>query len=214
MRQIVEKKVTLHTYNKKMASKTREKLIEVARQLFAHKGVAHTTMNDIANASSKGRRTIYTYFKSKKEIYNAVLEQESERLVNSLRELVSLDEPIEKRLGMFLHKRLNRYLTPSPTASFKSWISFDNRRLAKIRAMARDKENEMLRALLAEGCEKGVFDKERCDLVVGFMSLAVSSEDVHVLEIDSLSDRQKAFDNFVEFVVTSLMTKENKRSSD
>lgn len=39
-----------------MASKTREKLIEVARQLFAHKGIENTTMSDIATASEKGRR--------------------------------------------------------------------------------------------------------------------------------------------------------------
>ena len=43
-----------------MAIKTREKLIEVARQLFARKGIENTTMNDIANASEKGRRTNYT----------------------------------------------------------------------------------------------------------------------------------------------------------
>ena len=51
-----------------MVTKTRDKLIEVARQLFVHKGIENTTMNDIANASDKGRRTIYTYFKNKKEI--------------------------------------------------------------------------------------------------------------------------------------------------
>ena len=33
-----------------MVIKTRDKLIEVARQLFANKGVENTTMNDIANA--------------------------------------------------------------------------------------------------------------------------------------------------------------------
>lgn len=76
-----------------MASKTREKLIEVARQLFAHKGVAHTTMNDIAAASAKGRRTIYTYFRNKKEIYNAVLEEESDRMVDALREVVDSGAP-------------------------------------------------------------------------------------------------------------------------
>ena len=49
-----------------MASeKTRQKLIDVARQLFAKKGLEETTMNDIASASGKGRRTLYTYFKSK-----------------------------------------------------------------------------------------------------------------------------------------------------
>ena len=49
-----------------MVLKTRDKLIEVARQLFAQKGEENTTMNDIAVASEKGRRTVYTYFKNKK----------------------------------------------------------------------------------------------------------------------------------------------------
>ena len=67
-----------------MVNKTRDKLIEVARQLFVHKGIENTTMNDIANASDKGRRTIYTYFKNKREIYNAVVDRESEHLVARL----------------------------------------------------------------------------------------------------------------------------------
>ena len=45
-------------------SKTKGMLVEVARQLFAQKGVVETTMNDIATASGKGRRTLYTYFRS------------------------------------------------------------------------------------------------------------------------------------------------------
>ncbi|MGM9760212.1 MAG: TetR family transcriptional regulator, partial [Parabacteroides sp.] len=32
-------------------SKTRDRLVEVARQLFARSGVENTTMNDIAQAS-------------------------------------------------------------------------------------------------------------------------------------------------------------------
>ena len=48
-------------------SKTRQKLVDVARQLFAKNGIANTTMNDIAVASGKGRRTLYTYFSMIKE---------------------------------------------------------------------------------------------------------------------------------------------------
>ena len=47
-------------------SKTRQKLVDVARQLFAKNGIANTTMNDIAVASGKGRRTLYTYSAEKK----------------------------------------------------------------------------------------------------------------------------------------------------
>lgn len=80
-----------------MVLKTREKLIDVARQLFAHKGIENTTMSDIANASDKGRRTIYTYFKNKREIYNAVIEKESEQLVARLRNVTTAEmSPVEK----------------------------------------------------------------------------------------------------------------------
>ena len=72
-----------------MVSKTREKFIEVARQLFARKGVENTTMNDIASASDKGRRTIYTYFKSKREIFNAVIQSETDQLVGRLTAIVA-----------------------------------------------------------------------------------------------------------------------------
>ena len=67
-------------------SKTRQMLVDVARQLFAKNGVANTTMNDIALASGKGRRTVYTYFSSKEEVYYAVIEGELERLSDKLDE--------------------------------------------------------------------------------------------------------------------------------
>ena len=57
-------------------SKTRNHFIEVARELFAVKGYETTTMNDIAKVSGRGRRTLYTYFRSKEEIYYAVISNE------------------------------------------------------------------------------------------------------------------------------------------
>ena len=59
--------------------KTKDLMIEVARQLFARVGFTNTTMNDIADASKKGRRTLYTYFRNKDEIFQAVIELELER---------------------------------------------------------------------------------------------------------------------------------------
>jgi len=87
-------------------AKTRDKLIEVARQLFARIGVENTTMNDIATASEKGRRTLYTYFNNKKEIYNAVLESELKMLQNSLEVVVNKDLPADEKLIEFVSIRL------------------------------------------------------------------------------------------------------------
>ena len=64
--------------------RTRRHIIDVARQLFAKRGLANTTINDIAIASGKGRRTLYTYFVNKEDIYSAVIESELERLSDKL----------------------------------------------------------------------------------------------------------------------------------
>ena len=67
-------------------SKTKKQLIDVSRELFALRGKRNITMNDIAEASKKGRRTLYTYFKNKDEVYKAVIENEVKLVVDSLSE--------------------------------------------------------------------------------------------------------------------------------
>ena len=69
--------------------KTRAILVDVARRLFARKGLEETTMNDISQAAGKGRRTLYTYFKNKEEIFDAVVEAEMDRLAREMAEVAS-----------------------------------------------------------------------------------------------------------------------------
>lgn len=77
-------------------SKTRTRLVDVARGLFAKQGLENTTMNDIAVASGKGRRTLYTYFKNKEDIYFAVIETELEHLSAQLSEVANKRMDLEE----------------------------------------------------------------------------------------------------------------------
>jgi len=88
-------------------AKTRDKLIDVARQLFARIGVENTTMNDIATASEKGRRTLYTYFNNKTEIYKAVIESELNLLHHSLETVAHKNLPADEKLLEFILIRLD-----------------------------------------------------------------------------------------------------------
>ncbi len=124
-----------------MVIKTREKLIEVARQLFAHKGVENTTMNDIAAASDKGRRTIYTYFRNKREIYNAVIERESEQLVQKLREVADSDATASEKVRRFISSRLETMtVTGTRHDTLRSFFIRDFRRIDRIRKLVATKE--------------------------------------------------------------------------
>lgn len=142
-----------------MVTKTRDKLIEVARQLFARKGIENTTMNDIASASDKGRRTIYTYFKNKKEIYNAVIDHESENLVARLREVAELSLPPLEKLERYLNVRFELIVNSFQRHdTIRSLFGRDTRRIEKLRKLALAKEQPLLREILRSGIASGDFD--------------------------------------------------------
>lgn len=59
---------------KEEAQKTRQQLIEAAITAFARRGVANTTLTDIADAAKVTRGAIYWHFSNKVEIFNAIWE--------------------------------------------------------------------------------------------------------------------------------------------
>ena len=153
-----------------MTSRTRDKLIEAARQLFAHKGMENTTMNDIASASDKDRRTIYTYFKNKHEIYDAVLERDSENMVTVLRQVAASDIPAVEKLDKYIKWHFDTSdERRSLYQSFKSIITRDNKRLKAVKELSRKKEEEILSEILEEGLNRGEFDPDNVRLLRVFL---------------------------------------------
>lgn len=141
-----------------MVSKTRERFIEVARQLFARKGVENTTMNDIASASSKGRRTIYTYFKSKTEIFNAVIETETDKILSRLRVILAKPISPSEKLSEYVSERFDAMKEiVGRNGSLRAGFFRDVRKVQRAQRLIAAKETALLCEILEEGNEKGCF---------------------------------------------------------
>jgi len=142
-------------------SKTREKLIEVARLLFARKGVENTTMNDISQASEKGRRTLYTYFKSKKEIYQAVTKSELDIILISLSEVTKKNLPADQKLLEFINVRLKTVKdVVFRNGTLRADFFRDIWRVENVRRNFDKKEIEFVEKILSEGVKEGIFQIE------------------------------------------------------
>lgn len=189
-----------------MVSKTREKLIDVAKQLFVKNGIENTTMNDIANASDKGRRTIYTYFKNKRDIYNAVIERESERLVTNLREIaMSRHTPTEK-LRLFLEHRL-ALLSDNRQDTLRSFFSFEYKRIGRVRRLASAKVNEILNLITAEGVADGSFDREQAGRLLPLISAVlhgIYAMQLHENADDHHGDEQSSSRDIISFIIEGI----------
>ena len=171
-----------------MVLKTRDKFIEVARQLFARKGVENTTMNDIASASDKGRRTIYTYFRSKRDIFNAVIESETDQLLTRLRLIVARDTSPEEKLLEYVDCRFETMKEiVSRNGSLRAGFFRDVRKVDRARKIITRKETAMLREILQQGVEQGVFAISNLNQYAVIITQAIHGLDVPYIR-DTLMD--------------------------
>ncbi len=146
-----------------MVKKTRDRFIEVARQLFARKGVENTTMYDIASASDKGRRTIYTYFKSKRDIFNAVIERETDQLLEKLQEIVNRKISPERKIEEYVSCRFETMKEiVSRNGSLRAGFFRDVRKVDRARKLISKKEIALLCDILREGKALGTFHIDDC----------------------------------------------------
>ena len=197
-----------------MVSKTREKLIEVARQLFAHKGVENTTMNDIASASEKGRRTIYTYFKSKRDIYNAVVKNESELIVERLSVIPSQDVSPEEKLMNFIFVRFEAIKElVTRNGSLRAGFFRDVRKVERARRGTLSQECSVLMSILKEGVEKGAFSIKHIDKTARVMLLCLQGLDVPYVR-DSFAEMDIEKNKLREYIHDFILNGIARKDSD
>lgn len=166
-------------------SKTRERLIEVARELFAHKGLEATTMNDIAAASGRGRRTLYTYFRNKEEIYYAVIEEELARLSQNMSAVLDMDVPPEEKLFKLIYTHLQAIReTVARNGTLRAEFFRNIWMVEKVRRTFDDEEHRVLTAILQQGVDSGRFRV----MHVGLMSDIIHCT-IKGLEVPYIYDR-------------------------
>lgn len=166
-------------------TKTRQKLLEVARELFAHKGLEATTMNDIAAASGRGRRTLYTYFRNKEEIYYAVIEEELERLSEKMDEVAVMDVEPEEKIFTLIYTHLSIIRdTVARNGTLRAEFFRNIWMVEKVRKAFDVEEHRILQKVLQEGVDKGRFRIESVGLMADIVYYSVKG-----LEVPYIYDR-------------------------
>ena len=160
-------------------SKTKAKLVDVARQLFAKMGVENTTMNDIALASKKGRRTLYTYFKSKDEIYLAVVESELDILSDMMKRVAEKNISPDEKLLEMIYTRLDAVKeVVYRNGTLRAYFFRDIWRVEKVRKKFDAKEVQLFKAVLLEGQAKGVFHFDDVEMTADLIHYCVKGIEV------------------------------------
>jgi AcrR family transcriptional regulator len=137
----------------------RKKIVITSGQIFSRYGFKKTTMDEIANALKMGKSSIYYYFKSKEEIFEAVVLYEANLLRNELTTAIkSVESPIEKLKNyVFVRMKSFEKLSNYYNAIFdKNLDHFEF--IENIRAKYDREELAILRLILYHGAREKVFN--------------------------------------------------------
>jgi TetR/AcrR family transcriptional regulator len=81
---------------------SREKILEVAEALYARRGYAGVGMREVAEAAGLGKSSLFHHFRSKVQLYLAVLERVLGRLDDRLGDVLSQDLPPADKLDRWM----------------------------------------------------------------------------------------------------------------
>ena len=184
-------------------------LIEVARQLFAQNGKKEVTMNDIAEASKKGRRTLYTYFNNKEEIYKAVIDKELDTILERLIVISAQNTEPDVKLTNHILAHLDAVKdvvkrNGSLRADFFHDIYEVERKRRKIDVL----EIALIRSIIAEGVSKNIFKKMDLELSSIIIFYAIKGLEVPYIRQNISAEFEKNKNSIVEFVFQGIKKKQ------
>lgn len=136
----------------------RESILKIAQEIFSKYGYRKTTLDDIANAVRKGKSSLYYYFKSKEDLFQAVIMKEVEVLARELDKVVNRNtDPVDKLRDYLLTK----ITTFRNLANFYNALENDVTAIGfieEIKTRYEQDEIRMIKRILIEGVRKNEFE--------------------------------------------------------
>lgn len=158
----IKKKEALMKFNQ-------DNILLAARHLFESKGIASTTMDDIAKQADYSKSTLYVYFKSKDEILNTILYDQMVCLKNLLQECLdgyhdfsSCYRAICKELIAFEHRSPIYYELLLGTINFHKESCMEQPILGELYRVG-EEINEIVAQMLQNGIAEQIV---RADILV------------------------------------------------
>ena len=183
---------------------TREHVIKVARKLFASEGISNITMNDIALAANKSRRTVYTYFQSKEELLEASIEMEVKKISAAVTKVAMSNLPPDKKIIKLIFVRLQ---TTRSIVRRNGCLHSDYFLIIEhIRKSFDTKEIALFRHIISEGNQKGVFNIDSPDLAARFLHFCIKGIEMPFINgIINKNNDDKFVHHFTEKVVLNAL---------
>lgn len=188
--------------------KVRKEIIKSAAEIFRKYGYRKTTMDDIAHAAKKGKSSLYYYYKSKDEIYKAVVSYEGVLFRKKIfQAILSASNPQDK-IKAFILARMNAYQeTSNFHEAIKSNKLKDQKFIDRVRKIYEHQEIGLFKNILKEGIKQKHFKIFDIDLAARAIVMAMRGMEELLFKPDTQDTYLKKLDDIVHIVFHGIVNK-------
>jgi AcrR family transcriptional regulator len=189
---------------------TKDLILEEARKVFERFGFNKTSMADIATAARKGRRTVYTYFTSKEEIFRAVIDTEVSKLAEILQQIIAQPLPPEDKFRLYIFTRMNAVKTITTYYDALRQDFMNNLGMIEdLRQQYDELEASMIKTILDEGVEKNHFKIADTDVVARAIVFATKGFELPIYRGDTNYDHNKLIEPLISVLFHGISKEKN-----
>lgn len=185
----------------------RDYIVNVACKIFNRHGFKKTTMDEIALACHKGKSSIYYYFKSKEDIFRAVVEREAEELKERLDRTIRKDDQAVDRLKAYILFRLYRVRS---LENFYAALNEDSLShmdfILEIRRNFDMEERQLVREILDDGMRNGSFHITSSEIgAIAISTMMKGLELPLLLSEEHKADREELLEDLIRILFYGII---------
>ena len=189
-----------------------ESIIEIASKKKKKYGFKKTTIDDIADAAHKGKSSLYYYFKSKEDLFQAVISKEAKKLKSVLTKIVDDNtlEP-EVKFRKYIATRMEKLKElvnyyDALTNDYLSHYGFIN----KIREQYDTEEQAFIIKILEEGVKKGKFEIPDISISAYAIVIAMKGLEIPIFVTKEINNPEEKINHLLNILFHGISKKCNE----
>ena len=184
---------------------TREKILTVASRMFGKYGFHKTTVDEIARTAHKAKGSVYYYFKSKEDLFLAVVLQEINVLKNGLTRIIT---DSQDATGMIRNYLVSRMILMKDAVNYheslKADFSNDFSFLDDCREDFTRFEIDLMRAILERGVRENKFMIKDSQATAQVIILAVKAIEIPFYHHHKIAEYELTIVELLDILIKGL----------
>jgi AcrR family transcriptional regulator len=193
------------------SSETTDAIINAATALFKKYGFEKTSMDDIAKTAHKAKGSLYYHFKSKEDIFKAIIEREIDYIKAGLQPIID-DRSLSDvdKINKYIQRRMelmNHCFTYQETLKndFVSVFGVQNEAVDRMREKMDSWEHDVFLDIIDDGISNGNIDSGlKPTAIADMLIMVLKSLEVQFFVQNRYQDYKKTFDQLISFISNGL----------